>query len=1257
MTQTKLSVFCDKIMEAGWLIAMVVIPLFFNIYTARTFEPDKITMFRIIISVMVLAWVISLVERGVNNASGSELSLSTRFKEWLKTPLVLPTMLFSSIYLISAFLSISPAVSLWGSYQRLQGTYTMLSYIMVFALMATHLRTREQIDRFVTIVIITSVPVSLYGIVQKYGLDPLPWAGDVTTRVAANLGNAIFVSSYLIMVMPLTVSRLVKSMVAIIKEENASWGHTILAAIYIFVFAIQGLTVIYSGSRGPMIGIMVSLFVMGLFLLMSLRQQAEDSSRLTTQEIVTGLAFAIPLIIISAIAGTIGFGLGYAIDKVVGDITANLMGGALGGLLGVLGYYTYMAANNKGWRWLWLSWLSLATIGVAFILLLNSHIPALDPYIQPIREIPHLDKLTTITDSEGGTGKVRLLIWGAAMNLVVPHPPMGVEGDADAVPDKLNFMRPFIGYGPESMFNAFAFVYPPDLAHIENRGSSADRSHNETMDSLVITGWLGFLAYYYVMISVFLYGLYWLGWASTPTAKRSVTALLILSGAGGAGLAYAASHKLVYIPLGLPFGMVTGLILFLFGQGILGVEKTNRPENSPIMQNQFLLMGLVGAIIGHFIEVHFVFSIAATYSYFWAYRGLMLAIDRMDLAKQNESPETTQLEETTEDVTEQQTVKRGRSSRASSANRDSAPKSRRGFMGGALSWEMVLGGYGLALAIIMVVLTFDFITPGFQFTFANKNSMSLLWMYVITWVIGLAIAMSDIAIRQREWSTPIAWGRAIALYSVSSLSYFFFYYLTHRLQFNQQINVASPADAISAANILINGLLVLYLFLFMLMVLFAITLSWQSIKRLPTWRPENWWLYPPLVAAILALIWFKNIDVVRADIYLKEGERYRGAQQWEAAIALHERGRSIDSDEDFYYLMLALDYQLMAQDGRLTPEQRGQAQAQGEKIALEARSINPYNPDNTGNMGRYYFTLSQVASDPAERQAKMDLASDFFRKATILAPTNVIYHNLWAQTAYMQQQYDTAIERLEVSRSIDDAYPPTWVLYGDTEAALGKADEALKAHSGAMSILNHDDGFANFADPSLDLRLNFYLSSGKTDNLVNAMKKVALQRPTSALIYDTIAKTYTKAGQNQPAIPYYERSLALSNAAPNPATLKSLGNIYLSLEKLPEAEKAYNRLITLTPTDIESRSALAYVYAKQNRFDESITQHQFVLQQDPNNYSSLQNLAVLYQQSKKWREALDAAQKALKVAPEADAPKWQQFITEMENQLAANKGL
>jgi len=72
---TKLSVFCDKVIEAGWLTAIIVVPLFFNIYSSRVFEPDKLTLLRSIALLMAVTGVIKVVEKGLagNRAGESDI--------------------------------------------------------------------------------------------------------------------------------------------------------------------------------------------------------------------------------------------------------------------------------------------------------------------------------------------------------------------------------------------------------------------------------------------------------------------------------------------------------------------------------------------------------------------------------------------------------------------------------------------------------------------------------------------------------------------------------------------------------------------------------------------------------------------------------------------------------------------------------------------------------------------------------------------------------------------------------------------------------------------------------------------------------------------------------------------------------------------------------------------------------------------------------------------------------------------------------
>ncbi|MFQ6059251.1 MAG: tetratricopeptide repeat protein, partial [Anaerolineae bacterium] len=162
-------------------------------------------------------------------------------------------------------------LSLWGSYERLQGTYTTLSYMVVFFLTLSTLRTREQLDRLITTMILVSLPIALYGVVQHYGLDPLPWLGDVTTRVASSMGNSIFVAAYLIMVVPLTLARLVDSLSAILADREDVVSHFVLAACYIFVLIAQLACIFFSQSRGPWLGLMGGVFFFTLFLALARR--------------------------------------------------------------------------------------------------------------------------------------------------------------------------------------------------------------------------------------------------------------------------------------------------------------------------------------------------------------------------------------------------------------------------------------------------------------------------------------------------------------------------------------------------------------------------------------------------------------------------------------------------------------------------------------------------------------------------------------------------------------------------------------------------------------------------------------------------------------------------------------------------------------------------------------------------------------------------------------------------------------------------
>src|SRR5262245_48401725 len=73
------------------------------------------------------------------------------------------------------------------------------------------LRRREQLERMITVAVLASLIAIAYGLVQHFQIDPLPWKGDVVSRVASTMGNSIFVAAYLIMVLPFAIYRAIVS--------------------------------------------------------------------------------------------------------------------------------------------------------------------------------------------------------------------------------------------------------------------------------------------------------------------------------------------------------------------------------------------------------------------------------------------------------------------------------------------------------------------------------------------------------------------------------------------------------------------------------------------------------------------------------------------------------------------------------------------------------------------------------------------------------------------------------------------------------------------------------------------------------------------------------------------------------------------------------------------------------------------------------------------------------------------------------------
>jgi hypothetical protein len=272
---SKLSRFCEGLIEASWLAAIILIPVFFNNYTSRIFEPDKAALLRSLALVAVAAWIVKLVDRGVHwdvlNSGGEEKpSLRSHLANLLRVPLALPALGIAFSYILSTLLSVIPNDSWGGSYYRLQGLYTTLAYLVLFAALIGNLRQRSQLNRLVSAVILASLPIILYAILQRFELEPLiiTRRENEWQRVTSNLGAPVFLAAYLILVFPLTLMRLIQSIGAAVNKQGSRLLNALLAGFYGLIAGSQLFTVLLTGSRGAFLGLILG--TLAFFILFSI---------------------------------------------------------------------------------------------------------------------------------------------------------------------------------------------------------------------------------------------------------------------------------------------------------------------------------------------------------------------------------------------------------------------------------------------------------------------------------------------------------------------------------------------------------------------------------------------------------------------------------------------------------------------------------------------------------------------------------------------------------------------------------------------------------------------------------------------------------------------------------------------------------------------------------------------------------------------------------------------------------------------------
>ncbi len=598
----------DYLVESCWLLAIVAVPIFFDTETTRIFEPDKIALFRNIVLVMLVALLLrglitlpaTLAGAGspspadrerragpsdprlgsegpVSHGQGGEEGAARPWWRQIvsRNPMLIPVIIFTAIYTLATVHSVLPGIAYWGSYDRMQGLYTWLTYIAFFFVLAYRIRSWPQIERVISAIVFASVPVAIYGVMQHLGWDPVQWGADTRTRVASTLGNAIFIGAYLLMCLPFTAYRfwraiarfrdgatMTPAVAAPLQTSNGrgrssngrsgngmgrpAGGRTtasrpagrsqqrdgtitisglppIVPLIgYALALMVSFAALYFSGSRGPYYGFLAgSVFVFGLAITLKTANPYPAMGAMVLDIVLVAFPYIVNVL-----------------PPVVALLILLIL--VVCGVLLALRVVKLHPA--------------LAIAGAAIAILV--FVPAVD-VVNPAPATAATTASSTssasadaahLTNPGGADTQVRFFIWQGTKSLVT----------------KGGIGKFLLGYGPESMIYVYAPYYPSGLGHLERSNAAPDRNHDVWLDFIVFSGVIGLLAWLGVLAS-FAYALY-KAWRR-PITRRATVVLAAVAGV-------VVGH-LVESSVGIP---VVSTLMLLWTMFALAAVFYLRPE-------------------------------------------------------------------------------------------------------------------------------------------------------------------------------------------------------------------------------------------------------------------------------------------------------------------------------------------------------------------------------------------------------------------------------------------------------------------------------------------------------------------------------------------------------------------------------------------------------------------------------------------------------------------------------------------------------
>ena len=168
-----------------FLTPLIVVP-----FTSELFEFNKIVFIYFSTTIIVFLWALK--------------SIYTRKIIFRRTILDIPLIIFLLSQLISTILSQDRFTSFFGYYSRFHGgLLSIISYSLLYWAFVSNINVK-QIKKTLKFLISSAFIVSIYAILERFGIDKNLWVQDVQNRVFSTLGQPNWLAAWITAIIPLT---------------------------------------------------------------------------------------------------------------------------------------------------------------------------------------------------------------------------------------------------------------------------------------------------------------------------------------------------------------------------------------------------------------------------------------------------------------------------------------------------------------------------------------------------------------------------------------------------------------------------------------------------------------------------------------------------------------------------------------------------------------------------------------------------------------------------------------------------------------------------------------------------------------------------------------------------------------------------------------------------------------------------------------------------------------------------------------------